>query len=153
LHLKLAAEQIGPFRHSGQPKAALTRLSGASSGSKPPAIVLDGQHRSLIRPLNANGRFRRVCIGRVEEFAKDSVDAAYAGAPPVFDGYVVRMLTSQGDGFTVIASPVKYGDSGIMTFILGRDGMVQQKDLGPSTSQLTASIDSYRPDEGWTPAE
>jgi Protein of unknown function (DUF2950) len=92
-------------------------------------------------------------LGRVEEFAKDSVDAAYAGAQPVFDGYIFRILTSQGDGFTIIASPVKYGDSGIMSFILGRDGMVQQKDLGPSTSQLTGSIDSYRPDEGWTPAE
>jgi hypothetical protein len=92
-------------------------------------------------------------LGRVEEFAKDSVDAAYAGAPPIFDGYVFRILPSKGDGFTVTASPVKYGDSGIMTFILGPDGVVRQKDLGPSTDQLAATVDTYKPDDGWTPAE
>jgi hypothetical protein len=92
-------------------------------------------------------------LGRVEEFAKDSVDAAYAGAPPIFDGYVYRILPSKEDGFTVTASPVKYGDSGIMTFILGADGVVQQKDLGPGTGQLAAKADTYQPDEGWTPAE
>ncbi len=92
-------------------------------------------------------------LGRVEEFAKDSIEAAYAGAPPIFDGYAFRILGSKTNGFTVIASPVKYGDSGIMSFILGRDGVVHQKDLGPNTSQLTASIDTYKPGEGWTPAE
>jgi hypothetical protein len=92
-------------------------------------------------------------LGRVEEFAKDSVDAAYAGAQPIFDGYVYRILPSKEHGFTVTASPVKYGDSGIMTFILGADGVVHQKDLGPSTGQLAATVDTYQPDEGWTPAE
>jgi hypothetical protein len=92
-------------------------------------------------------------LGRVEEFAKDSVDAAYAGAPPVFDGYVFRVLSSPQEGFTVIASPAKYGDSGIMTFVLGGDGRVRQNDLGPDTSQRAASVDTHNPSEGWTPAE
>jgi Protein of unknown function (DUF2950) len=97
-------------------------------------------------------------LGRVEEFAKASVDAAYAGAPPVFDGYVFRILPSKKGGFTVVASPVKYGDSGIMSFVLGPDGVVQQKDLGAATSLLTVSTDSSNrdasnQDQGWTPAE
>jgi Protein of unknown function (DUF2950) len=92
-------------------------------------------------------------LGRVEEFAKASVDAAYAGAPAVFDGYVFGILPNKKDGFTVVASPVKYGDSGIMSFILGPDGVVQQKDLGAGTSLLSVSTDSSNLDQGWTPAE
>jgi hypothetical protein len=90
-------------------------------------------------------------LGRVEEFAKASVDAAYAGSPAIFDGYVFGILPK--DGFTIVASPVKYGDSGIMSFILGPDGVVKQKDLGATTSLLTVSTDSSNPDHGWTPAE
>ena len=40
-----------------------------------------------------------------------------------------------------------------MTFMLSRDGVVYQKDLGPMRADLAASINSYNPDEGWTPAE
>jgi hypothetical protein len=40
-----------------------------------------------------------------------------------------------------------------MTFVLGRDGRVQQNDLGPDASQRAASVDTYNPSEGWTPAE
>jgi hypothetical protein len=56
-------------------------------------------------------------------------------------------------GFAVIASPVTYGDSGIMTLILSREGVVYQKDLGPKTTEIAASIYNYNPDGGWTPAE
>jgi Protein of unknown function (DUF2950) len=114
-------------------------------------ISTPGKQDGLYWPVSADQPASP--LGRVEEFAKDSVDAAYAGAPPVFDGYVFRILTSPQDGFTVIASPVKYGDSGIMTFILGPDGRVQQNDLGPDTSQRAAAIDTGNPTDGWTPAE
>jgi hypothetical protein len=89
--------------------------------------------------------------------------------PQVFHGYTFRILTSQGsaakgnnnyvpDGritedFAVIASPAQYADSGIMTFILNRDGVVYQKDLGQKTAEVAASIKEYNPADGWTPAE
>lgn len=50
-------------------------------------------------------------------------------------------------------NPVTYGDSGIMTFILGPDGVVYQKDLGPTTTDSAASIREYNPTDGFTPAE
>ena len=34
-------------------------------------------------------------------------------------------------GFGAIAWPVRYGETGIMTFIMGHDGIVYQQDLGP----------------------
>jgi hypothetical protein len=36
---------------------------------------------------------------------------------------------------------------------VSRDGVVYQKDLGPNTTNAVASITSYNPTEGWTPAE
>jgi hypothetical protein len=56
-------------------------------------------------------------------------------------------------GFAVIASPVKYGDSGVMTFIINRDGIVYQRDLGPDTQKVAASIAEYNPTDNWIPAE
>jgi Protein of unknown function (DUF2950) len=108
-------------------------------------------------------------LGRLGNFAGIAASSAVNGAP-VFDGYSFRILSAQGDkakggaksymiggkmtaGFAVIATPVKYQDSGIMTFIVSRDGVVYQKDLGPNTINTAASITSYNPTEGWTPAE
>ena len=36
-------------------------------------------------------------------------------------------------GFAVVAYPAKYGNSGIMTFIVNQDGKIYQADLGPET--------------------
>jgi hypothetical protein len=108
-------------------------------------------------------------LGRLGNFAWIADSSAVNGAP-VFDGYSFRILSAQGDkakggaksyviggkmtaGFAVIATPVKYQDSGIMTFIVNRDGVVYQKDLGPNTANAAASISTYNPTEGWTLAE
>jgi hypothetical protein len=56
-------------------------------------------------------------------------------------------------GFAIIATPVRYQDSGVMTFIMSREGVVYQKDLGADTANAAASITSYNPTDGWTPAE
>ena len=37
-------------------------------------------------------------------------------------------------GFAVLAYPAEYRNSGIMTFIVGKDGTVFQKDLGEKTT-------------------
>ena len=39
-------------------------------------------------------------------------------------------------GFAVLAYPVEYRNSGIMTFVIGKDGVVYQKDLGEKTTDL-----------------
>jgi hypothetical protein len=105
-------------------------------------------------------------LGRLPDFPK----YVTAGDPQLLDGYFFRILTAQGNaakggrhnylaegrmtgGFAVIASPAKYADSGIMTFILNRNGVVYQKDLGERTADIAASIKEYDPADGWTPAE
>jgi hypothetical protein len=87
-----------------------------------------------------------------------------------FHGYYFAMLTKQGPdapggakdyivngkmagGFAVVAYPAKYGDSGVMTFIVDKDGVVLQKDLGNNTDQVASAITSFNPDKSWTVVE
>ena len=52
-------------------------------------------------------------------------------------------------GFGLVAYPARYGNSGVMTFIVNYEGTVFQKDLGPSTPYLAPRISRFNPDEGW----
>jgi len=87
-----------------------------------------------------------------------------------YHGYVYRILTRQGAkapggrfdyvvnghmvaGFALLAYPVEYGDSGIMTFLVGPNGKVYQKDLGEKTSSVVAGMNSFDPDETWQVTE
>lgn len=84
-----------------------------------------------------------------------------------FHGYYFSMLTKQGPeapggakdymvngkmtgGFALVAYPAKYGDSGVMTFVVNKDGVVLQKDLGQTTEQTAAAITEFNPDKSWT---
>ncbi len=70
-----------------------------------------------------------------------------AAAPGGAYDYIVngRML----GGFAVIASPVAYDETGVMTFIYSHSGDVYERDLGPETSKLAAAIQVFNPDTGW----
>lgn len=108
-------------------------------------------------------------LGRLSDFPKDSVSSTAPADQPVFDGYSFRILTAQGDkakggaknyivngrltGFAVIGAPVKYRETGIKTFIISREGVVYEKDLGPNTVEAATAIKEYNPTDGWTPAE
>jgi hypothetical protein len=93
-------------------------------------------------------------------------DAGPNHKPQPYHGYIYRILTRQGlhasggakdyivaghmtGGFALIAFPAKYGDSGVMTFIVDQDGIVFEKDLGPDTPTLAAAISAFDPDPGW----
>lgn len=89
-------------------------------------------------------------------------------SPAPYHGYFFRILTAQGkaapggarnyvrngkmtDGFALLAWPAEYGSSGIMTFIVGEQGVVFQKDLGATTSEAAKAITAYDPDGSWEP--
>ncbi|MGA7512209.1 MAG: DUF2950 family protein [Candidatus Sulfotelmatobacter sp.] len=40
-----------------------------------------------------------------------------------------------------------------MTFIVGQDGVVYQKDLGPKTDAMAKAMKEYNPDSSWQKAE
>ena len=56
-------------------------------------------------------------------------------------------------GFAVVAWPVNYGNSGIMSFVANYNGDVFQKDLGDDTDKLARAMTEYNPDSTWKKAE
>lgn len=85
-------------------------------------------------------------------------------------GYHYKLLTSQGPhapggaydyvvngklfgGFAVIAWPVRYGDTGIKSFMVSHDGQVYGRDLGPDSAAKAAATTSFDPAPGWTKEE
>lgn len=96
--------------------------------------------------------------------------AALESPEPVpFHGYEYRILKGQGKsapggersylndkglmtgGFAAIAWPAKYGNSGVMTFMINARDIVFQKDLGAETATLAAAITTFDPDATWEP--
>jgi hypothetical protein len=90
-----------------------------------------------------------------------------AAGPPPFHGYYFKILTAQGPsasggaksyllngdmagGFALVAWPAQYGSTGVMTFIVGPDAVVREKDLGPETDGTARSMSIYEPDPSWT---
>ena len=52
-------------------------------------------------------------------------------------------------GFALVAWPADHGSSGIMTFMVGPQGVVFQKDLGENTADAAKAITAYDPDASW----
>ena len=95
---------------------------------------------------------------------------ADGSAPGGHYGYNYRLLHAQGPaapggahdylvngrmigGFAAMAWPVRYGDTGVMTFIVSYNGIVYQQDLGPETAQRATSIAAFNPEKGWEKAD
>jgi hypothetical protein len=48
-----------------------------------------------------------------------------------------------------VAYPVEYRASGVTTFMVGLNGKVYQKDLGPETANIARSMTTFDPDSSW----
>jgi hypothetical protein len=108
-------------------------------------------------------------LGPLGDFAKALGYPNAGDKPQPFNGYFYRILTKQGaaaksgtkdyivdgkmtGGFAILAYPVEYRNTGIMTFLIGKDGVIYQKDLGEKTTDQGGAITEYNPGEGWSPA-
>ena len=87
--------------------------------------------------------------------ATDGITAAVRSGdgPVAFHGYYFRRLAGSGNRFAAIAYPAAYRSSGVMTFMVDPDGGAYEKDLGPNTAKVAATMTGYRIDGTWTPAE
>jgi hypothetical protein len=129
-------------------------------------ISTPGTHDGLYWPPE-----NQADISPLDGFAEDADLRGRTGeTTEPYDGYHFRILTAQGPaapggafsylinghmiaGHAMIAWPEKYGDSGVETFICGENGVVYQKDLGPNTAALGASMPQYNPDASWKVVE
>ena len=73
-------------------------------------------------------------------------------ASPIWPTNVTR-LANCGCRFAVVAYPVQDKDSGIMIFVINKNGLVFQKDLGKNTDEVVAAITEFNPDKSWTIVE
>lgn len=91
---------------------------------------------------------------------------AQAGPHKDYHGYRFRILTAQGKdapggarsyivdgemtgGYALVAWPARWGDTGVMTFIVSKDQIVYQKDLGPQTEGVARAMTTFNPDSSW----
>jgi len=105
-----------------------------------------------------------------EEVAKALEEGYSAQAGKPYHGYYFKVLKGQGPaaamgemdfmvggtmigGFALAAAPAEYRVTGVMTFIVGPDGVVYEKDLGPDTPKTFQSMDKYNPDKTWKVTE
>jgi hypothetical protein len=56
-------------------------------------------------------------------------------------------------GFAFLAYPAEYRSSGVMTFIVGKDGVVYEKDLGQNTVARAKAIKALNPNSTWQKSE
>jgi hypothetical protein len=103
-------------------------------------------------------------------YARQNLPTDQVGEHVPFNGYMFRILTSQGrhapggakdyivdgkmsTGFALVAYPVEYRSSGVMTFIVDQSGTIYEKDLGPNTTKLAQAMTAYDPDFSWHKVE
>ena len=128
--------------------------------------------RLLSTPGKKDGLYWESKPGEPASPLGPSVANAQLGSAPtnVYSGYRVRLLYGQGPaapggaydylvkdrmigGFAVVAWPERYGETGVMTFIVSHSGQVYERDLGPETAQRAAGIVVFNPDKDWEKAD
>jgi hypothetical protein len=77
----------------------------------------------------------------------------YAQGPAAPGGARDYLVNGRMLSFAAIAWPADYGETGIMTFMVGHDGIVYQRDLGPDTRLLAPAITAFNPDKNWAKAD
>jgi len=104
--------------------------------------------------------------GPIGEGAAKALEEGYSSRSQPYHGYYFKILKGQGPaarlgsmdflvngamigGFALAAAPADYRVTGVQTFIVGYDGIVYQKDLGPSTLDAFKKMELYNPDKTW----
>jgi len=104
----------------------------------------------------------------------DAIKEGYSPKKPgekrsPFHGYFFKILKAQGKnaaggtydyvinghmvaGFALVAYPSHYGSTGIMTFMVSRNGAIYQKDLGKNSASIAEGMKKFDPDKTWKKA-
>ena len=56
-------------------------------------------------------------------------------------------------GFAILATPVKYGETGIMSFMIGRQGFVSTETLDQTRPRPRPPFQLYNPGDNWSPID
>jgi len=151
-----AQAQYFSQKHGGTKQYAQKFISDAGQQNGLYWPEVPGQPRSPLGPMAA--------------FATAEGYNVKPDAHSAFHGYYFRMLKGQSSnapggakdyvvdgkmvrGFALVAFPATYGNSGVMTFIINQDGVLLQKDLGKTTTEIATAMNEFDPDAGWVIVE
>ena len=166
LYRRIGRNEMSTIRVCRELAAAEKEYRGAQRSEYAQAIFSDeGQH---------NGLYWKVAAGEPQSpigpLVANAVAQGYApgrsAAPTPYRGYYFHILTMQGkhapggakhyivngkmtEGFAFVAYPAEYRSSGVMTFIVGSDGVVYERDFGKTTDAIATSMKQYDPDSTW----
>lgn len=143
---------MGEHARQGQPRQLCRRYSQRLAEASWPAEKFGGEESPAAAAL-AEG---------------DAVE--WARASQSYQGYRYHILTSQGDniaggkfdyvingnmiaGFGLVAWPVRYGVSGVKTFVVNRNGIVYEAHFGEETEKTAADIRTFNQSDAWAIAE
>jgi hypothetical protein len=169
---RIGRNELGAIRVCATYVAAQRIYASRSHDGKPAGIYA---RRVRSDPGTENGLYwpatrgvHRSPLGELAASAADDAAARSTGAGGriPFHGYYYRILDRQGAaapggaveyvvdgemtrGFGLIAWPSEYGGTGVMTFLVNRDGVVYEKDLGAGTTAAAAAIAGFDPDSTW----
>jgi hypothetical protein len=170
LFRRIGRNEISTIRVCQELVAAEKEYHSAEHAEYAQKIFSDeGQHNGLYwkfadgEPPSPIGRLVASAVAQGYAKSRD-------GAPTPYRGYYYHILTRQGKnapggvnryivngkmtgGFAFVAYPAEYRSSGVMTFIVGVDGVVYQNDLGKKTEVLARGMKEYNPDPSWRKAE
>ncbi|ACC74949.1 DUF2950 domain-containing protein [Paraburkholderia phymatum] len=123
-------------------------------------VSSSGKHDGLYWPTGPGEPASPLGDAFVDASSRNAKNAGYYG-------YHYKLLDSQGPhapggaygyvvhgklfgGFAVIAWPVKYGETGIKSFMVSHAGQVYQRDLGPDSAAKAEATKSFDPGPGWS---
>lgn len=126
-------------------------------------ISTPGKHDGLAWQ-NSDGTW----AGAVGETVAKALEQGYTvqSHPQPYHGYYYKVLKGQGPdapmgqmdfvingamigGFALAAAPAEYRVTGVESFIIGPNGIVYEKDLGPDSLKTFEAMDRYNPDKTW----
>ncbi|PYJ11216.1 MAG: DUF2950 domain-containing protein [Verrucomicrobia bacterium] len=104
--------------------------------------------------------------GPVGDTIAKAIEQGYSDKTEPYHGYYFKVLKGQGPtapmgemdfvingamlgGFALVASPAEHQVTGVKSFIVGPEGVVYEKDLGPETLKEFATMERYNPDKTW----
>jgi hypothetical protein len=163
---ELDAIQICRGYVEAQHEYALEKHDGAKVNQYAQRIISTPGKRDGLAWRNPDGTLG----GPVGEGVAKALEQGYTDRGQPFHGYYFKILKAQGPsaplgkmdfvvngamigGFALVAAPAEYRVTGVKTFLVGYDGVVYQKDLGPDTLQIFKAMELYDPDKTWSPTD
>ncbi len=147
----------------------LRRAAGIRASRTATATACSNTRRSSrARPARKTGCTGPTAPGRTRARSDRCLPARSASGPG-YHGYHFKILKAQGkdapggaydyiiggrmrSGFALVAWPVRYGDTGVTSFMVSHDGTVVEKDLGPNTDATARAMTRFNPDATWKKA-